>query len=57
MAALLFAAGDKGAAAWKADEIRVLQPGFSSRRWLETHPLTDPAQKRKLVHAFSELGL
>jgi adenylate cyclase len=57
MAALYLAAGDKGAAAWKADEIRVLQPGFSSRRWLETHPLTDPAQKRKLVQALTELGL
>src|SRR5262245_13629225 len=57
MAVLHLAAGDKGAAAWKADEIRVLQPGFSSRRWLETHPLTDPSQKRKLVQAFGELGL
>ena len=57
MAVLLLAAGDKGAATWKADEIRVLQPGFSSRRWLETHPLTDPAQKRKLVQALGELGL
>ena len=57
MAALHLAAGDKGAAAWKADEIRVLQPGFSSRRWLETHPLTDPSQKRKLVQTFAELGL
>jgi TolB-like protein len=57
MAALHLAAGDKGAAAWKADEIRVLQPGFSSRRWLETHPLTDPSQKRKLVQALAELGL
>jgi len=57
MAVLQLAAGDKGAAAWKADEIRVLQPGFSSRRWLETHPLTDPAQKTRLVQAFSELGL
>src|SRR5262249_27525251 len=57
MAVLYLAAGDKGAAAWKADEIRVLQPGFSSRRWLETHPLTDPSQKRKLVQALGELGL
>lgn len=57
MAALHLAAGDKGAAAWKAEEIRVLQPGFSSRRWLETHPLTDPAQKRRLVQALAELGL
>ena len=57
MAMLHLAAGDKGAAAWKADEIRVLQPGFSSRRWLETHPLIDTAQKRRLVQALNELGL
>jgi DNA-binding winged helix-turn-helix (wHTH) protein/TolB-like protein/Tfp pilus assembly protein PilF len=57
MAALHLAAGDKAAAAWKAEEIRVLQPGFSGRRWLETHPLTDPSQKRKLVQALNELGL
>ena len=57
MAALYLTAGDKGAAAWKAEEIRVLQPGFSSRRWLETHPLTDPAQKRRLAQALAELGL
>jgi DNA-binding winged helix-turn-helix (wHTH) protein/TolB-like protein len=57
MAVLQLAAGDRGAAAWKADEIRVLQPGFTSRRWLETHPLTDPSQKRKLVQALGELGL
>jgi Tfp pilus assembly protein PilF len=57
MAALHLAVGDKAAAAWKAEEIRVLQPGFSGRRWLETHPLTDPSQKRKLVQALNELGL
>jgi tetratricopeptide (TPR) repeat protein len=57
MAALHLAVGDKAAAAWKAEEIRVLQPGFSGRRWLETHPLTDPSQKRKLVQALQELGL
>ncbi|HXJ53570.1 MAG TPA: winged helix-turn-helix domain-containing protein [Burkholderiales bacterium] len=57
MAMLHLAAGDQGAAAWKADEIRVLQPGFSSRRWLETHPLIDTAQKRRLVQALNELGL
>ena len=57
LAALHVAAGDKGAAAWKAEEIRALQPGFSSARWLETYPLTDAAQKRKLVQALTELGL
>jgi DNA-binding winged helix-turn-helix (wHTH) protein/TolB-like protein len=57
MAALHVAAGDKAAAAWKAEEIRALQPGFSSRLWLETYPMTDVAQKTTLVQALSELGL
>src|SRR6185295_7390282 len=41
MAALHVMTGDKAAAAWEAEEIRALQPGFSSRGWLETYPLTD----------------
>ncbi|HEY1287446.1 MAG TPA: winged helix-turn-helix domain-containing protein [Burkholderiales bacterium] len=57
MAALQVAAGDKAAAAWKADEIRALQPGFTTRAWMETQPLTDPAQKTRLVQALGELGL
>ncbi len=57
MAALQVAAGDRAAAAWKAEEIRALQPGFSTRAWMETQPLTDPAQKTRLVQALGELGL
>jgi DNA-binding winged helix-turn-helix (wHTH) protein/TolB-like protein len=57
MAALHVTAGDKAAAAWKAEEIRALQPGFSIRAWLETYPMTDAAQKAKLVQALGELGL
>jgi len=56
MAALQVTAGDKAAAAWEAEEIRSLQPGFSSRGWLETDPMTDAAQKTKLVKALGELG-
>jgi len=33
-----------------------LQPGFSSRGWLETDPMTDVTQKAKLVQALGELG-
>jgi hypothetical protein len=54
--ALHVIAGDKAAAAWKAEEIRALQPGFSGRRWLETYPLTDATQKAKLLQALAELG-
>ena len=56
MAALHVTAGDKAAAASEAEEIRVLQPGFSSRGWLETYPMTDVTQKTKLVRALAELG-
>ncbi|MCG6876276.1 MAG: winged helix-turn-helix domain-containing protein [Betaproteobacteria bacterium] len=56
MAALYVTAGDKSAAAWEAEEIRSLQPGFSSRGWLATDPMTDVAQKTKLVQALGELG-
>jgi len=56
MAALHVTAGDKAAAAWEAEEIRALQPRFSGRAWLETYPMTDAAQKAKLVKALGELG-
>jgi DNA-binding winged helix-turn-helix (wHTH) protein/TolB-like protein len=56
MATLHVIAGNTAAAAWEAEEIRALRPGFSSREWLETHPMTDAPQKAKLVRALGELG-
>jgi len=56
LAAVHVTAGNKAAAAWEAEEIRALQPGFSIRRWLETYPLTDAAQKNLLVQALGKLG-
>jgi DNA-binding winged helix-turn-helix (wHTH) protein/TolB-like protein/Tfp pilus assembly protein PilF len=56
LAALHVIAGDKGAAAWEAEEIRALQRDFSARGWLVTYPLTDVAQKTKLVQALGQLG-
>jgi DNA-binding winged helix-turn-helix (wHTH) protein/TolB-like protein len=57
MAALQTMAGDRSAAAWEAEQIRALQPGFSIRRWLETYPMTDASQNTKLLQALGELGL
>lgn len=57
MAALHVMAVDKAAAAWEAEEIRALQPGFSSRSWLETYPMTDAGQKQKLLGLLATLGL
>ncbi|HTF16206.1 MAG TPA: winged helix-turn-helix domain-containing protein [Burkholderiales bacterium] len=56
-AALHAAAGNKTSAAWEAEEIRALQPGFSGRRWVESYPMTDSAQKSKLMQALAEAGL
>ncbi len=56
MAVLHITAGDKAAAAWEGEEIRALQPGFSTRSWLETYPMTDVAQKAKLVQVLGKLG-
>lgn len=56
MATLDVFAGDKAAAAWEAEEIRTLQPGFSIRSWLETYPMTDVAQRTKLIQALGELA-
>jgi DNA-binding winged helix-turn-helix (wHTH) protein/TolB-like protein len=57
LAALNELAGDRAGALWEAEEIRALQPAFSSRRWLEGNPMTDGAQKRKLGQALQALGL
>ncbi len=55
MAATHVAAGDK-AAAWEAEEIRTLRPGFSIRGWLQTYPMTDVAQQYRLMRALGELS-
>jgi tetratricopeptide (TPR) repeat protein len=57
LAATLVLAGDRDAAAWEAEEIRAVEPGFSTRRWLETYPMTDASQKHRLVRLLAEIGL
>lgn len=57
LAALHVMRGDTGAARWEAEEIRLLKPGFSSRAWLRTYPMTDRAQQDKLVTSLATLGL
>jgi len=56
MAVAQLAAGDKAAAAWEAEEIRALQPAFSTRRWLETNPTPEGTLRTRLVGALAELG-
>jgi DNA-binding winged helix-turn-helix (wHTH) protein/TolB-like protein/cytochrome c-type biogenesis protein CcmH/NrfG len=57
MALVLAQLGDRGAAQWQADEIRVVEPDFSATRWLATYPMTDKRQKERLVQALVPLGL
>ena len=56
LAATLSRAADPDAA-WEAEEIRSLQPGFKIRRWLDTYPMTDAGQIAQLVAAVGALGL
>lgn len=48
LAAALVAAGDHSAAKWETDEIRCLQPDFSTRHWLDTYPMTSAPQRQRL---------
>lgn len=57
MALLHIMAGDKAAAAWHAEEIRTLQPDFSSAVWLETYPMVDVSQKTTVVQWLKKLEL
>jgi TolB-like protein/Tfp pilus assembly protein PilF len=57
MAVVHLLTGDNTAALWDAEEIRALNPGFSTAAWLSTHPLTDRKVHTTLVRSLAELGL
>jgi DNA-binding winged helix-turn-helix (wHTH) protein/TolB-like protein/Tfp pilus assembly protein PilF len=57
LAAALVAAGDQRAAEWEAEEIRTQEPGFSTRNWLETYPLTGARERARLLELLAEAGL
>lgn len=57
LAATHAARGDAEAAQWEAEEIRMLAPGFALPTWLETSPLTDSGQKRRVIELLKEYGL
>lgn len=57
MAATLVAAGNLGEARWETEEIRTLQPDFSTGRWLKTHPMTDAGQRERLMRLLAQVGL
>jgi len=49
--------GDHDGAVWETEEIRSLEPGFSVRAWLDTYPMADSAQRKRLISALERLGL
>jgi DNA-binding winged helix-turn-helix (wHTH) protein/tetratricopeptide (TPR) repeat protein len=57
MAAALQRSGASADAAWEADEIRAMQPGFVLGRWLEAGLMTDRRARADLALALTPLGL
>lgn len=57
LAALYVATHEDKEAAWKAEEIRALQPGFKVRDWLRTYPMSEPAYVATLERSLERLGL
>lgn len=57
LAADLAQLGDRDGAAWQVHEIRAVEPDFSIARWLATYPMTDIAQKERLLRALRPVGL
>jgi DNA-binding winged helix-turn-helix (wHTH) protein/TolB-like protein/Tfp pilus assembly protein PilF len=57
LVATLSLAGDKDAARWKAEELHVLEPEFSTGKWLQSYPMTDEGQKQRLATLLSQAGL
>jgi TolB-like protein/DNA-binding winged helix-turn-helix (wHTH) protein/Tfp pilus assembly protein PilF len=57
LAAAAAAAGDREQAQWEVTEIRALQPDFATTEWLQTYPMTDADQIRRLRAALTPLGL
>lgn len=57
LAAALSAAGDLPGAAWEVQEIRAQAPGFGLAAWLETSPIADPGQRRRVITRLAPFGL
>jgi TolB-like protein/DNA-binding winged helix-turn-helix (wHTH) protein/Tfp pilus assembly protein PilF len=57
MAASEILSGNGAAARWEAEEIRALEPRFSTGVWLATHPLTHTKLQSRLASALKDLGL
>jgi tetratricopeptide (TPR) repeat protein len=56
-AGALAAAGHLDDARWVTEEIRALDSGFATSKWLETYPMTSSGQKERLVELLEKAGL
>lgn len=57
LVAALAAAGERDAALWEAEEVRALEPQFSTRQWLGTHPMADRGQRQRIAGLLEGAGL
>jgi len=57
LVATLELAGDEETARWKAEELHVAEPGFSTGKWLQSYPMTDEGQKQRLARLLAQAGL
>jgi TolB-like protein/DNA-binding winged helix-turn-helix (wHTH) protein len=55
--AALTLTGDKEAAKWEVEELRALEPGFSTGKWLQSYPMTHVGQKQRLTALLAQAGL
>lgn len=49
--------GNHDASRWQVSEIRNLDPAFAAAAWLANYPLTDAAERGRLLSALTDLGL
>ena len=57
LAATHAAQGNWEAAKWEVEEIRMMVPGFALTEWLETSPLTDDGQTKRIIEQLHRYGL
>ncbi|MES9971491.1 MAG: hypothetical protein ABW092_15770, partial [Candidatus Thiodiazotropha sp.] len=46
---------DRDTVDWEIEEIRTIEPGFKPNRWLETYPMTNEGQRKKLAEVLARL--
>jgi len=57
LAAALAARGEHADAQWEAEQIRVIEPAFTARGWLDTYPLSSVRHRERLLQLLAHAGL